>query len=312
MKTAVVFDSAGTLLHTYRTARDVINDRIIPEIETTTLTCSVKGRALIILYAGSQDIINADGDRLLSDYITANNIEFGLACSSGVVTIDEISKILHTDTHAKVSDLQTCIRNVWNFCKSLEVVAMNSGVIVNKNTGIIEFTITSGGKPFSNARDTIQKLHGMGVATYIASGDRTDKLLKMADYLGIPHENVHGISTPQIKAQIVRDLKDEYDRVIMVGDGVNDIAAMKEADLAVLSEQQFFKKPKMLTDAADVIIRDVIEVIDIVGDTDRDSAGDDNGIKGGNGGNNNCKGGVRSGEGSVENRCKNSCRGKTD
>ncbi len=264
MKTAVVFDSAGTLLHTYRTARDVINDRIIPEIETTTLTCSVKGRALIILYASSQDIINADGNRLLSDYLSENKIEFGLACSSGVVAIDEISKILYSDTHAKISDLQICIRNVWNFCKSLQVVAMNSGVIVNKNTGQIEFTITSGGKPFSNARDTIQKLHSLGIATYVASGDRTDKLLKMADYLGIPHENVHGVSTPQIKAQIVRDLKNEYDKVIMVGDGVNDIAAMKEADLAILSEQQFCKKPKMLTDTADIIIHDVIEVIDIV------------------------------------------------
>ncbi|MDD3407660.1 MAG: HAD family hydrolase, partial [Methanomicrobium sp.] len=82
-------------------------------------------------------------------------------------------------------------------------------------------------------------------------------------YLGIPHGNVHGVATPSIKAQVVKDLKAEYDTVIMVGDGVNDISAMKEADVAILTEQQKGKKPQILIQSADYIIKEVSEVIEI-------------------------------------------------
>ncbi|WFN35867.1 HAD family hydrolase [Methanomicrobium antiquum] len=263
MKTAVVFDSAGTLLHTYRVAKDIINDSMVEGVETTTLTCSAKGRALVLLYAHSKNIINEPESELLSSYLKFNGITFGVACSCGVVTIGDVSDILYSDEVAKTGDLQTCIRKVWSCCKKLPVVAMNSGVIVNKNIGRIEYAITSGGRPFSGAKKTIQTLQEMDIATYVASGDRTDKLMKMADYLGIPHGNVHGVSTPSIKAQIVKDLKEVYENVIMVGDGVNDIAAMKEADIAILTEQQKGKKPKILVEAADYIINDVSEVIEI-------------------------------------------------
>ncbi|WOF15712.1 HAD family hydrolase [Methanoplanus sp. FWC-SCC4] len=264
MTTAVVFDSAGTLLRTYRVARDISNNKIVEGVETTTLTCSAKGRALILLYAHSQDIVDAPYEKLLSKYLEENKISFGIACSCGIVTADEVSALLYKDKNAQVSDLQTCIKMVWNCCKKLPVVAMNSGVIVNKYTGGIEFAITSGGRPFSNARATIQKLQQMEVATYVASGDRTDKLMKMADYLGIPHGNIHGVATPSIKAQVVEDLRVHYDNVVMVGDGVNDIAAMKVADIAILTEQQQKQKPRILVDAADYIIKDVSEVTGII------------------------------------------------
>ena len=167
MTTAVVFDSAGTLLHTYRVAKDIVNNKIVEGVETTTLTCSARGRALILLYAHSQNIINASGEELLSSYLKNKNIKFGVACSCGVVTMSEISDILYSDNNAKVADLQTCIKSVWSCCRKLPVVAMNSGVIVNKNINRIEYAITSGGRPFSGAKKTIQTLQEMDIATYL-------------------------------------------------------------------------------------------------------------------------------------------------
>lgn len=263
MSLAVVFDSAGTLLHTLRVAKNIQENRIIEGVETTTLTCSEKGRSLILLYVKSREIIKNEPQMLLSYYLKNNDINFGIACSSTVTTTEEISELLYGDENARCEDLQTCIRQVWNCCKKMPVVALNSGVIVNKNINGIEFVITSGGRPFSNARETIRKLHENKIATYVASGDRTDKLIKMADYLGIPHGNVYGISTPRIKAQIVSGLKEKYDTVIMVGDGINDLAAMREADIAILTEQQYHEKPKILEDEADFIIKDVAEVFGI-------------------------------------------------
>ncbi len=45
---------------------------------------------------------------------------------------------------------------------------------------------------------------------------------------------------------------------------INDILAMRAADLGVLSIQQTGKCPKLLCEEADVVIRDIKEIIGIV------------------------------------------------
>jgi Cu+-exporting ATPase len=62
----------------------------------------------------------------------------------------------------------------------------------------------------------------------------------------------------------VKRLKEEYDKVIMVGDGINDILAFRAADLSVLSIQQTGTCPAILFDEADIVIKDIHEVVGIV------------------------------------------------
>jgi soluble P-type ATPase len=264
MSVAVVFDSAGTLLHTYRVAKDVVHDVILEDVETIPLTFCDMERSLVTLYAHSRQIMDLPSDMLLSSFLVENRIRFSVACSCQVVTTERLEELLYQDRHAYVGDLQECIRMVWDSCKKETVVAMASGAILNQNMEGIEFTITSGGKPFPRAKETITDLHRKGIATYIASGDRTDKLVRMAQYLGVPQCNVHGVATPTIKAQIVEDLKRLYDVVVMVGDGINDLNAMKAADISILTEQQSDRKPDALREAADYRIKCVWDVVDIV------------------------------------------------
>jgi Cu+-exporting ATPase len=144
------------------------------------------------------------------------------------------------------------------------MVAMNSGVIVNMSLPGIEFAVTTGGRPFEAAREVISDLHRMGIPTYIASGDRVAKLEKIADFLGIPRDRVFGVATPTVKAQIVADLQGEYDRVVFVGDGINDLCALKKADVAILTEEQSGEKHRDLYQAADHVVQNVREVVAIV------------------------------------------------
>ncbi len=264
MSIAVVFDSAGTLLRTYRVAKDVRSQELLPDIESTELTYAAKGRVLVLLYAHTLDIMEEPSEKKLSDYLTEQKIAYGVACASQVVACERVADALYSDSHATIGDVKECIRNVWDQCKREPVVALNSGVMINLTLPGIEFVMTSGGRPFCNAKETICSLHEMGVATYVASGDRTDKLIKMADYLNIPHDNVHGVATPSIKAQIVKDLQEHYDTVIMVGDGMNDRKALKAADLGVLSLQQTTEKPGELIEAADMTINAISEILSIV------------------------------------------------
>jgi len=264
MSVAVVFDSAGTLLNTYRVARNVCRKKLLPGIETTTLTFSSADRVLVVLPVHSEEIIKSPGDILLSKYLLDHDIGFGVSCTRKIVTAEDIGDVLYADTLARVSDLQECIRNVWTVCRAESVVTMNSGAIINMAYKAIEFTITAGGWPFECAKDTITSLHRMGVPTFIASGDRVTKLEKMADYLGIPRDRVYGVATPSVKAQIVIDLKDEYDTVVMVGDGINDLAAFRKADIAVLTVQQAGDRPEQLYAAAHHVVKSVCDILPIV------------------------------------------------
>src|SRR5665647_122448 len=106
MSLAVVFDSAGTLLNTYRVAKDIGNKKLLPGIETTTLTFSSPDRVLVVLPVHSKDIIKTPGDMLLSSYLTDHELGFGVSCTRKIVTAEEIGDILYTDKRVRVSDLQ--------------------------------------------------------------------------------------------------------------------------------------------------------------------------------------------------------------
>ncbi len=265
-RVAVVFDSAGTLLRTYRVARDVISGQLMPGVETVMLTFSDPARVLLVLHLHSQAVMEEDPDTLLSLYLTREQAGFGVSCTRSVMTTEEIANVLYQDTNAQLRDLQECIRNVWHTCRGEEVVTMNSGVIVNLDRSGIEFTVTTGGSPFPGAKEVITTLHRMGVPTFIASGDRAAKLERMADYLGIPRDRVYGVATPGMKAEIIRELKQDFQRVVMVGDGINDLNALREADVAILSEEQGTGRPRELYEVADHVIESVREVTRIVTD----------------------------------------------
>jgi len=280
MSVAVVFDSAGTLLNTYRVAKDIGNRILLPGIETTTLTFSSPDRVLIVLPVHSKDLMATPPEALLSEYLVRHDIGFGISCTRKITTADEIGDVLYADDCARVGDLQECIRNVWTVCREESVVTLNSGAIINMAQKGIEFAITAGGWPFDGAKDAITALHRMGVPTFIASGDRVTKLERMADHLGIPRDRVYGVATPTVKAQIVSDLRQEYDRVLMVGDGINDLCAMRNADIAILTIQQPGDRPEDLYKEADHVVKSVGEVVTIVEDLirvrkscDRDGCG---------------------------------------
>ncbi|MGI5440661.1 heavy metal translocating P-type ATPase [Streptomyces shenzhenensis] len=77
----------------------------------------------------------------------------------------------------------------------------------------------------------VDRLRRLGVRPVLATGDRSAPAEAVADALGI--DEVHARCTPEDKAALVRELKQEGARVAVVGDGVNDAAALAAADLGI-------------------------------------------------------------------------------
>ncbi|MFD4127152.1 heavy metal translocating P-type ATPase [Streptomyces globisporus] len=77
----------------------------------------------------------------------------------------------------------------------------------------------------------VDRLRRLGVRPVLATGDRAPVARTVAEDLGIAE--VHARCTPEDKAELVRRLRSEGRRVAVVGDGVNDAAALAEADLGI-------------------------------------------------------------------------------
>ncbi len=268
MSLAVVFDSAGTLLKTVRSVVDLSTKNLIPEnVETTMLTFEDSARILVLLNISSTNLLEGNGEELLSAWLAKNKVSFGISCGRNIIDVDAVGAILFSDKNAKVADLQLAVSTCRNIvAKESDVFAMNTGGIVNTRKSVIEFGIAAAGHPFPGVRDLISCLHKKGVSTYIASGDQTEKLELVADKIGIPRNRVHGVAAPLTKANVVTSLKQEYDVVMMVGDGINDLSAMRAADVAVLTLQQTGNRPKILEETVDYVIHDIRDVAKIVDD----------------------------------------------
>lgn len=62
----------------------------------------------------------------------------------------------------------------------------------------------------------------MGLKVMMITGDNKHTALKVADYLNIPLENVAYRAYPNDKKKAVMKLQREGEKVMFVGDGVND------------------------------------------------------------------------------------------
>lgn len=266
MSLAVVFDSAGTLLKTVRAVVEIKTGTLfLDSVETTLLTFEDPDRILVLLNLRSGELQETDGTRLLSEYLTSRNITFGISCGRKIIDANIVGTILYEDRKTRVAEMQKAVAACREMVsKESELFAMNAGVIINTRTKEIEFGLAAAGHPFPGVRDLISSLHQKGVAVFIASGDRTEKLELVADNIGIPRNRVHGVATPVTKAQVVTTLKNDYDVVMMVGDGINDLSAMRAADIAILTLQQKGERPEILMRTAGYIIHDIRETKNIV------------------------------------------------
>lgn len=84
-------------------------------------------------------------------------------------------------------------------------------------------------KPTS--KEAVRQLQKMGISTYMLTGDNPETAQRIAAQCGITHFQAEVL--PQQKAQFIKDLQKEGKIVAMVGDGINDSAALAQADLSI-------------------------------------------------------------------------------
>ncbi|MFD6287955.1 heavy metal translocating P-type ATPase [Streptomyces sp. NPDC060205] len=97
--------------------------------------------------------------------------------------------------------------------------------------GTVEALIAIGDVVRPGSYRAVERLRHLGVRPVLATGDREAPARAVASSLRI--DEVHARRTPEDKAGLVRDLQEQGYRVAVVGDGVNDAAALAGADLGI-------------------------------------------------------------------------------
>lgn len=83
----------------------------------------------------------------------------------------------------------------------------------------------------STSATAIKQLKALGIETYMLTGDNAQTAAVVASEVGIDHYVAHTL--PADKANFVKQLQAEGKKVAMVGDGINDSAALAVADLSI-------------------------------------------------------------------------------
>ena len=146
-----------------------------------------------------------------------------LGTQSPVVLIGSPAAVAHscTDFHSEI--------------KAAVAAGQSAGLTVSVLAwdGVALAVFAVGDQLKSDAAETISRLKSMGITPWLVTGDSAEVAATVASTVGIDSEHVVSAAMPETKLAIVEKLKAQGHCVLMIGDGINDAAALAAADLSM-------------------------------------------------------------------------------
>jgi P-type Cu2+ transporter len=115
-----------------------------------------------------------------------------------------------------------------SFCGAAEAADGRAVLLAVDGTPIARFLLDDPVRP--DAQAAIRALQAEGIAPQMVSGDSPERCRELATELGIAFV---ARQTPETKLAIIRELQAGGSRVLVIGDGINDIPALAAADVSV-------------------------------------------------------------------------------
>ena len=142
---------------------------------------------------------------------------------SPVVIIGSPESVAHSSIPFD-GEIQSAIR---------EAQAQSLAVSVLAWDGVAIAVFAAGDVIKKDAAATIAALQSKKIETWLLTGDNSEAAAKVAALVGISSNRVIASAKPEDKIAKIASLQSDGKRVLMVGDGVNDAAALAQADLSI-------------------------------------------------------------------------------
>ena len=243
----VLFDKTGTLTEgvmlvqeaTISTAAGAVLGRSFAEIVT---------RENILASAGAIESLNnhpialsitkyalANAGQATSSRATFAVSDFSVTPGSGaagrvligsqspVVLIGSPAAVAHSSTEFH-ADIKSAIERGQTAGLTLAVLAWD---------GVALAVFAIGDQLKTDAAQTVSALRDMGITPWLVTGDSSEVAASVATTVGIDVAHVVSHALPETKLEIVERMKSQGHTVLMIGDGINDAAALTAADLSM-------------------------------------------------------------------------------
>ena len=142
---------------------------------------------------------------------------------SPVVLIGSPAAVAHSSTEFH-ADIKSAIERGQTAGLTLAVLAWD---------GVALAVFAIGDQLKTDAAQTVAALRDMGITPWLVTGDSSEVAASVATTVGIDAAHVVSHALPETKLEIVERMKSEGHTVLMIGDGINDAAALTAADLSM-------------------------------------------------------------------------------
>lgn len=237
---AVVFDKTGTLTNGTPVVTDYVGDK---SAITFAAACEIGsnhplGKA-ICEYSEKTDIIPEEFKT-----VSGKGVSAVIGGKEVLVGKNDFLKENGVNTDAFLNEFTKFASEG----KSIAFVAVNG-----KCVGLFAIADTIKQTAF----ETVEKLKKQGIKTVMLSGDNRQAAEYIAKKLNI--DELYAEVLPDGKAEIIKEIRQKYGAVMMVGDGINDAVALSEADVGCA----IGGGSDIAVEAADIVLMRS-EVIDVV------------------------------------------------
>ncbi|MFX0097336.1 MAG: HAD family hydrolase [Candidatus Hodarchaeota archaeon] len=265
----MVFDVSGTLLEPAVVIRDIHSGRMAENIE---LNSGKQISGFDFLSSNPQYALAAlDIDpgvisdeinhyQKISTFIKENEISIYSLYSEGDLSEEEILAAILSDNTVTIHDYKEAINTLKNTHEIEWLLTLM--ILVDVLAKKMPYIGVVGGKTFPKVQDLIKILKDMEISIYLASGEQRNSLERVGEHIGVEKDFIYSNANAGQKGEIIESLKREFDFVIMVGNSLNDIMAMKKAQIAILNKQYSgLKTDKRLLEVSDFTVAAIEELI---------------------------------------------------
>ena len=236
--TDVVFDKTGTLT----TGQMLLQEMVLIDNPLTTASTAISASdlmsyALSIESLDSHPIAVAIANALSKQGIepfTVTEFEH----TSGVGVAARVHPIgTSTSKAVLIGSPISIARSTTEFSPKLTAAieaakARANSIAVLAIDGLAYGVFEVGDQVKPDSKEAINKLHKAELNTWLVTGDGEIAAISMGAQVGIPIDHIFASASPIDKLEFVLALQ-EKGKVLMIGDGINDAAAIAQSDLSI-------------------------------------------------------------------------------
>jgi soluble P-type ATPase len=218
LRVAVVLDKSGTIVKAHRVLCG-IQTGVCFACDSTLRFVAENCETLVNVRGSIGDILKGDLSRLSMKVSCSPN---GGAGEMKKDLLDQ-PRVLECLKQA-ISQVRKDWGNELGICAALLV----------DQVGQVTHAVALGGAIYGDVRVAVATLKSGGDDVFLATGNCKESSMRCARLLGIPKDFVLYDADPGEKRDLVRKLRSYYGAVVMVGNDINDIDAMGEAEVGVM------------------------------------------------------------------------------